>query len=171
MAVAETITLDNGLRVVIKHVPTANSVSIGVFTQVGLLQEPEEHSGIAHFLEHMSFKGTQKRSAKEITESVDNIGGVINANTGKEQTSYYITVLPHCVSDAMDILFDLYLNSLCEESDIDTERQVVLEEISMYEDTPDEQIHDMFSSTIWSKGTRFLRLNREGSCNGNNKIP
>jgi len=152
MATAETLTLDNGLRVVIQHIPTANSVSIGIFSQVGLLQEPEECSGIAHFLEHMSFKGTEKRSAKQITESVDNIGGVINAHTGKENTNYYITVLPHCVPDAMDILFDLYLNSVCAQSDIDMERQIVLEEISMYEDTPDENIHDLFSGTIWSKG-------------------
>jgi len=146
---SETLTLDNGVNIVLKDIPNANSISIGVFTVTGLMQEPEDCSGIAHFLEHMSFKGTRRRTAKEITEEVDHMGGVMNAHTTKEYTCYYISVLPHCYQKGMDILFDLFLDSQLEDSDIVTEKQIVGEEINMYLDTPDEYIHDLFSETIW----------------------
>ena len=144
----ETIRLGNGGRLLLRHSADANSITIGIFTMVGLHQEPENCSGMAHFLEHMSFKGTQKRSARKITESIDHLGAMINAHTTKEYTCYYVTVLPHSLNKSMDILFDLFVNSVLNPKDIEMEKQVVLEEIHMYEDTPDEHIHDVFSSTI-----------------------
>lgn len=147
----ETIRLGNGGRLLLRHSADANSITIGIFTLVGLHQEPEDCSGMAHFLEHMSFKGTKKRSARQITESIDHLGAMINAHTTKEYTCYYVTVLPHSLNKSMDILFDLFVNSVLEQKDIDMEKQVVLEEIHMYEDTPDEHIHDVFSSTILGK--------------------
>lgn len=145
----ETIVLENGATVLLQEIPNANSVSIGYYALAGLLQEEKETNGIAHFLEHMSFKGTKRRSAKQITESVDRIGGSINAHTTKEYTCYYMTMLPHCWDKGLDILSDLYFHSTLGEAEMQLERQVVLEEINMYEDTPDDLIHDVYSSTIW----------------------
>lgn len=143
------ITLQNGVRVIIKNNVHFNSVSIGIYALVGLIQEPEKLNGISHFLEHMSFKGTVKRSAKRIAEYIDNIGGKLNAHTTKEYTCYYLTVLPQYINEGLDLLSDLYLNSTLSDADLQLEKQVVLEEINMYEDTPDDKIHDIFSSAIW----------------------
>ncbi|MDA1353191.1 MAG: pitrilysin family protein [bacterium] len=152
----EIIRLKNGIPVLVRPSNEANSISIGIYTMVGLLQEPRDANGIAHYLEHMCFKRTLKRSARQITEAVDNMGGSINAHTTKEYTGYFITALPHCQARALDILFDLYLNCTLTEADMAMEKQVVLEEINMYEDTPDDLIHDLYSGTIW-KGSRMGR--------------
>ena len=152
----QRVGLGNGGRLLLRHSAEANSVTLGIFTLSGLHQEPENCSGMAHFLEHMSFKGTEKRSARKITESIDYLGAQINAHTTKEYTCYYVTVLSHSLDKAMDILFDLFVNSVLKSKDIEMEKQVVLEEIHMYEDTPDEHIHDVFSSTILG-GHRLAR--------------
>lgn len=145
----EVVRLKNGIPVLVRHSNEANSISIGIYTMAGLMQEPRGANGIAHYLEHMCFKGTSKRSSRQITEAVDNMGGSINAHTTKEYTGYFITALPHCQARALDILFDLYLNCTLTEADMAMEKQVVLEEINMYEDTPDDLIHDLYSATIW----------------------
>lgn len=144
----EQHTLSNGVRVILYNEPHCHSVSIGIFELVSLAQEHAAINGISHFLEHMSFKGTPKRKAKQIAEFVDNIGGRVNAHTTKEYTCYYLTVLPHHIYKGLDLLQDIVLNSKLDSSDIEMEKQVILEEINMYEDTPDEKIHDIFSQTI-----------------------
>lgn len=145
------LTLKRGFRLLLRHDPAATSVSMGVYAMVSLSQEPVELNGIAHFLEHMSFKGTPGKSAKKIAEILDSMGGRMNAHTSKEYTAYYITVLPGHFNKGFDLLTDLFINSTLTEEDIQTEKQVVLEEINMYEDTPDENIHDIFANLIWDK--------------------
>ncbi len=144
-------TLDNGVRVLIKNLPHTRSVSMGIFLIAGLHQETARSNGIAHFLEHMSFKGTDKRTAKQITEEVDRMGGHINAYTSKEFTCYYLKILDHHIMKGLDLLSDIVLNSTIQEADVEMERGVILEEIKMYEDTPDDKIHDLFAQMVWPK--------------------
>lgn len=145
---AKIETLDNGIRVVIEELPHLRSVSVGLVVGAGAVCEEKRNMGISHFIEHMMFKGTEKRSAFEIARELDSIGGKLNAFTGKEYTVYYAVVEDRHFKVATDVLSDMFLNSLFKEEEIDLERNVVLEEIKMYEDTPDEQIHDVFASTI-----------------------
>ncbi|MEA3494274.1 MAG: pitrilysin family protein [Candidatus Margulisiibacteriota bacterium] len=142
------ITLDNGLRIVTEEIPTLRSAAMGILISAGSGNETEKESGISHFIEHMTFKGTKKRSAFEIAHALDAVGGKINAYTGKEQTMYYAVVLDKHIDTAIDVLSDMILNSLYDPKDMDTEKKVVLEEIKMYEDTPDEQVHDLFAQKI-----------------------
>ncbi|MFA5879448.1 MAG: pitrilysin family protein [Candidatus Margulisiibacteriota bacterium] len=143
------IKFDQGLRLVVKNIPHFHSVSLGIFIKTGLNDEPLDVNGISHVLEHMSFKGTKTRSAKQIADLVDTLGGNINAYTSKEYTCYYLTVLADHIDEGITLLSDIFLNSKLDEKDLALEKQVILEEINMYEDTPDENIHDLFSSTIW----------------------
>jgi len=145
--------LENGLRVVYEKIPYVRSVSVGIWAGTGSRYETVENNGISHFIEHMMFKGTTKRNAKEIAESIDNIGGQINAFTGKECTCYYTKTLDENIDIAMDVLADMFFNSKFDERDIDLERRVILEEIKMYEDSPEELVHDMLSETVWDKDT------------------
>ena len=115
---------------------------------MGSKHEPEELNGISHFIEHMLFKGTARMSGREIAEAFERMGGQLNAYTSKEHTCFYARVLDENLFEAMDVLFDMLYNSTMNEKDVDTERGVILEEINMYEDTPDELIHDVFSQTI-----------------------
>jgi len=124
-------------------------VSVGIWVGAGSRNEKKEINGISHFIEHMLFKGTKKRSAKEIAESIDSIGGQINAFTGKECTCYYTKTLDTHIDIAIDVLTDMFFNSVFSEKDIDIERKVVLEEISMYEDSPEDLVHDYLSETVW----------------------
>ena len=142
--------LSNGIRVVSEKIPYVKSVSVGIWVGAGSRLETEEHSGISHFIEHLFFKGTDKRSAKAIAESLDSVGGQLNAFTSKEQTCYYARVLDEHLDLALDVLADMFFNSKFKEKEIDKEREVIKEEIKMYEDTPDELIHDVFSQTIWA---------------------
>ncbi|MDK2823071.1 MAG: hypothetical protein PWQ67_1719 [Clostridia bacterium] len=142
--------LSNGVRVVSENIPYVRSVAVGIWVGAGSRFESDEYSGISHFLEHLFFKGTEKRTAKDIAESLDAVGGQLNAFTTKEYTCYYAKVLDEHLDLALDVLADMFYNSKFNEKDIAKEREVIIEEIKMYEDTPDELIHDVFSQTIWA---------------------
>lgn len=143
-------TLKNGLRVVCEKIPYVRSVTVGIWVRTGSRNEDPINNGISHFIEHMLFKGTEKRSAKEIAESIDNIGGQLNAFTGKECTCYYAKTLDTHLDIAIDVLSDMFFNSKFEQQDINIERKVILEEIGMYEDSPEELVHDVLSETSWN---------------------
>lgn len=141
--------LNNGIHILSEKVPHVHSVAVGIWVNVGSRDESPELAGAAHFIEHLMFKGTEKRTAKEIAESLDAVGGQLNAFTTKEYTCYYVRVLDEFFEFAVDLLSDMLLNSLFAPGDLDKERNVILEEIKMYEDTPDEQVHDIFAQTLW----------------------
>ncbi|MGG1574386.1 M16 family metallopeptidase [Fictibacillus sp. NRS-1165] len=135
----------NGVRVVLEKIPTVRSVAIGVWIGTGSRFEVPENNGVSHFLEHMFFKGTTSRSAREIAESFDSIGGQVNAFTSKEYTCYYAKVLDTHAPRALNVLSDMFFNSTFDEQELLKEKNVVLEEIKMYEDTPDDIVHDLLS--------------------------
>lgn len=141
--------LKNGVRVVCEKIPFVRSVSIGIWVKTGSRNENPRNNGVSHFIEHMLFKGTDMRSAAQIAESFDNIGGQINAFTGKECTCYYAKTLDEHLDVAMDVLSDMLYNSIFAKKDIALEKRVILEEIGMYEDSPEELVHDILSETVW----------------------
>lgn len=141
--------LPNGIRVITEKIPHIRSASIGVWVNAGSGYEDERMNGTSHFIEHMLFKGTTKRTAHEIAEAVDKIGGHISAFTTREYTCYYLKVTHQYIDFALELLSDMFLNSLFDEDEIEKEKMVVREEIKMYEDTPDELIHDLFIRTAW----------------------
>lgn len=143
--------LKNGLKVIYEKIPYVGSVSVGVWAGVGSARETYENNGISHFLEHMLFKGTKKRSAKKIAEEMDFIGGHLNAFTSKETTCYYGKVIDQNLETLVDILSDMYSNAKFDESDIDLERRVILEEISMYEDSPEDVVLDALHKAAWGE--------------------
>ncbi len=143
------VQLSNGLRLVYEKIPYVRSVSVGIWVGTGSRNETLANNGISHFIEHMLFKGTAKRTAKDIAECIDAIGGQINAFTGKECTCYYTKTLDTHLNIAVDVLSDMFFNSSFESDDIDVEKRVVIEEIGMYEDTPEELVHDIFSEMVW----------------------
>lgn len=142
-------TLANGMQLLTEDIPHVRSVAVGVWVNVGSRDEIDSIAGISHFVEHMMFKGTEKRTAKQIAEALDAVGGQLNAFTTKEYTCYYAKVLDEHMDLAFDILSDMLFGSNYSPCDIDRERNVIIEEIKMYEDTPDELVHDIFSSSIW----------------------
>ena len=141
--------LDNGLRIVSESIPYMSSISLGIFVGTGSRSETPAEQGASHFIEHLMFKGTETRSAREIAEAVDDVGGQLNAATDRENTCYYIKVLPEHLDLGMNILSDMLLHSQFAVSEVEKERQVVLEEISLYEDSPDELIHDLHINSLW----------------------
>ena len=141
--------LPNGLRVVTDAMPELESVSLGVYVGVGAMYEPKDLNGISHLLEHMAFKGTTTRSAREIAEEIEDVGGYINACTARETTSYYIKVLKEDVPLAVDILSDILQNSTFDAEEFAREKTVVLQEISQSADTPDDIIFDYFQSKAY----------------------
>lgn len=143
------ITLSNGVRVLLEPMENVRSVSIGLWFGTGSNDETMENNGVSHFIEHMMFKGTEKRTAKEIAEEFDRIGGQVNAFTSKEYTCYYARVLDQHASYAIEILADMLFHSTYAEEELAKERRVILEEISMYEDTPDELVHDMILTAAY----------------------
>lgn len=143
-------TLPNGLRVLTETMPAVRSASIGVWADVGSALEVRERRGISHLVEHMLFKGTTRRSARQIAETMDGVGGNLNAFTDKETTCYYAKVIDRHVPLALDVLADMFLNSTFDAGELAKEQNVVLEEIKMYEDSPDELIHDLFLQTMWT---------------------
>jgi len=143
--------LDNGVRIVAEEIKYVNSVSIGIWVKVGSRNEDEGNNGISHFIEHMLFKGTKNRTAKEIAGTIDKIGGQLNAFTAKECTCFYAKVLDTHFDIALDILSDMFFNSTFSENEIEKEKGVVLEEIGMYEDSPEDLVHDIFNQSVWSK--------------------
>ena len=141
--------LANGVRVVSERMEGAPSVTLGIWVENGSRFETREQAGISHFLEHMLFKGTERRDAARIAQEIDAVGGVLNAFTGKETTCYYARVLAEHFPLAADVLSDIFLRSLFDPDEIERERGVVLQEISQAEDTPDDFIHDLFSLNYW----------------------
>jgi len=141
--------LSNGMRVLTEAMPQVVSATIGIWVENGSRYEEPPQNGVSHFIEHLLFKGTKKRTAAQIAEEVDAVGGVLNAFTGKEYTCYYAKVLGEDLSMATDLLADLFLESVFDPAEIDRERQVVLQEISQAEDTPDDFIHDLFNLHFW----------------------
>jgi predicted Zn-dependent peptidase len=142
--------LPNGVRILTESMPAVRSASIGIWADVGSAAERREQRGISHLVEHMLFKGTQQRTAREIAETMDGVGGNLNAFTDKEATCYYAKVIDRHVPLALDVLSDMFLRSLFDSEELAKEQKVVLEEIKMYDDSPDELIHDLFIQTMWS---------------------
>lgn len=142
-------TLDNGIRIVMEKIDYVRSASIGIWVNVGSNNENEETNGLSHFIEHMLFKGTKNRKANEIAEDIDNLGGQLNAFTSKECTCFYVKVLDENIKESVDILSDMFFNSLFEQEEIDKEISVVIEEIKMYEDSPEDIVHDKLSEVIF----------------------
>jgi predicted Zn-dependent peptidase len=142
--------LPNGLRLLTERMPHVRSVSIGVWLARGSRHEPQEQGGIAHFVEHMLFKGTASRSAEDIAQSIDSIGGQMDAFTAKEYASYYIKVLDEHLPRALDVLADIVMRPAFSIDDIEREKKVVLEEIKMVEDTPDDLVHELFTEQFWA---------------------
>ncbi len=135
-------TLSNGFRIVTEHMPGLQSASIGVWVSAGGRHETASQNGIAHFLEHMAFKGTERRSALDIAEAIEDVGGYINAYTSREVTAYYARVLKNDVPLAMDVIGDILLNPVFDQKEIEVERGVILQEIGQALDTPDDVIFD-----------------------------
>ncbi len=163
--------LDNGIRVITEKIPHFRSVSIGVWFAAGSLYEDFENSGMPHFIEHMLFKGTKNRSAKQIAQAMDAVGGQLNAFTAKECTCYYSNVIDEHLPRAIDVLSDMIINSLLDPAEVEKEKGVVLEEILMYEDSPEDLAHDLLvealvgrhplANSILGSQEFILDLNRE----------
>jgi predicted Zn-dependent peptidase len=149
MVVAET--LPSGVRLVTESMPHVRSVTVGVWLTRGSRHEAEAESGVAHFVEHMLFKGTTTRSAQVIAQTIDSIGGQLDAFTAKEYAGYYIKVLDDHLPIAIDLLSDLVMRPAFADSDIDREQSVILEEIKMVEDAPDDLVHEVFAQQFWSR--------------------
>jgi predicted Zn-dependent peptidase len=142
-------TLANGLRVLTETMPAVRSASVGIWADVGSAVERADRRGISHLVEHMLFKGTHRRTARQIAETMDGVGGNLNAFTDKESTCYYAKVIDRHVPLALDVLADMFLRSTFDPVELAKEQNVILEEIKMYEDAPDELIHDVFLQTMW----------------------
>ena len=141
--------LDNGLRLITETMPHVRSVTIGVWLMRGSRHESDARSGIAHFVEHMLFKGTATRTAEDIAQAIDSIGGQLDAFTAKEYASYYIKVLDEHLPLAVDLLADIVLRPAFASDEIEREKKVILEEIKMVEDTPDDLVHELFTQHFW----------------------
>src|SRR5512145_2904730 len=152
MVTAETFP--SGLRLVTESMPHVRSVTVGVWLTRGSRHESDEESGVAHFVEHMLFKGTTSRSAQQIAQTIDSIGGQLDAFTAKEYASYYIKVLDEHVPIAIDLLSDMVLHPAMAPADVTREQSVILEEIKMVEDAPDDLVHEVFVQQFWSRHPR-----------------
>jgi predicted Zn-dependent peptidase len=141
--------LDTGLRLITESMPHVRSVSIGVWLMRGSRHETNEQGGIAHFVEHMLFKGTETRTAEDIAQAIDSIGGQLDAFTAKEYASYYIKVLDEHLPLAVDLLADIVMNPRFADDELEREKKVILEEIKMVEDTPDDLVHELFTQHFW----------------------
>lgn len=169
----ERTTLDSGVTIVTEKMSEVRSVSCGFWFDVGARDEPDELAGTSHFLEHLLFKGTEKRSAKDIADAFDAVGGDVNAFTGKEYTCYYSRVLDQDLPMATDILADMITNSMIDATELESERKVILEEIAMHEDAPDELVHDLFFRSMWNDhplGRPVLGFNQTISVVGRDQI-
>lgn len=141
--------LENGLRLLSEEVPGMPSVTVGIWVENGSRDEDPLENGVSHFLEHLFFKGTERRTAAGIAEEIDAVGGVLDAFTGKEYTCYYARVLTEHLPLALDLLTDVFLHSQFAEEEIERERSVIYQEMAQVEDTPDELIHDLFHLDFW----------------------
>ena len=145
----EITTLDNGLRVATESMPGLQTASVGVWIDVGARYEAPEANGVAHMLEHMAFKGTVRRNAKEIAEAIENVGGQLNAYTSREHTAYYARILADDLDLAVDLLADILQHSIFDEEELARERGVILQEIGQVQDTPDDLVFDLFQETAF----------------------
>ncbi|GGK90389.1 M16 family metallopeptidase [Mangrovihabitans endophyticus] len=150
--------LPSGLRVVTETIPTTRSASVGVWVNIGSRDESAAMSGASHFLEHLLFKGTHRRTALDISAEIEAVGGETNAFTTKEYTCYYARVLDADVPLAVDVLCDAVADSVLDPADVETERGVILEEIAMHDDEPGDEVHDVFTEAIFGAGTPLGRL-------------
>lgn len=141
--------LPNGLKVVGERLPNLRSVSIGAWMHVGSIMENQQENGLSHFLEHMVFKGTEKRTARQIAEEMDAVGGQLNAFTGKDCTCFYAKVIDEDLELAVDILADMTRNATMDDAELEKERGVILEEIAMDEDSPEDLVHEILSGTLY----------------------
>lgn len=145
--------LPNGMRVLTEELPHLHSVAIGLWVAVGSAYEPEPIAGISHYLEHMLFKGTKTRNAKELAEAMESVGAQMNAFTSKEYTCYYAKSIDEDFELCLDVLSDMFFNSLFDPEEVEKEKNVILEEISMYEDSPDDVVQDLLVSNLWKTHT------------------
>ncbi len=141
--------LSNGIKVITEEIPFLKSVSIGIWVTTGSRDEAPSENGISHFIEHLLFKGTERRTAYEIAREIDSVGGTLNAFTGREYTCFYAKVIDKNLPLAIDLLSDIFLHSVMDEKEIEKERMVILQEIKMVEDTPDDYIHELFNQVCW----------------------
>jgi predicted Zn-dependent peptidase len=144
-------TLPNGLRVLTEHHPTVHSVTVGIWIQAGAVYERDDERGLAHLLEHLVFKGTQRRSSTKIAALMDAIGGQMNAFTEREHVCYHTKVLSEHLPLAMDLLCDLVTSPRLDDDDLELEKGVIIEEIRGVEDSPEELVEDLFTATIWPR--------------------
>ena len=142
-------TLKNGIRVALEEIPYVRSISFGIWVKNGSRNERPHENGVSHYIEHMMFKGTENRSARQIAEEMDALGGQINAYTTKEYTCYHTRVLDRHFDRALDVMSDMLLRPLFAEGDVRKEKNVILEEIAMYDDAPEELVHDALQDSIW----------------------
>ncbi|MBI5599034.1 MAG: insulinase family protein [Deltaproteobacteria bacterium] len=149
MAHIRSALLKSGIKVITEEMPDCESASIGVWVKSGSRDERPKECGISHFIEHLLFKGTKKRTALDIAREIEGVGGVLNAFTSREYTCFYAKVLNKDAALAIDILSDIFLNSTFDPVELEKERMVVLQEIKMVDDTPDDLVHDLFALNIW----------------------
>jgi predicted Zn-dependent peptidase len=149
--------LDNGLRILVEEVPQSRAVSAGVWIRAGSRDDPEDRAGLAHFIEHLAFKGSLTRDAQAMSYEIDAVGGHLNAATAKESTCYYADVPAEGLPTALDLLADLTLNPRLTPDDVDLERNVILEEIRGSEDDPEQIAYDLFSEDLWADRHPFGR--------------
>ncbi len=142
--------LDSGVRVITEHIPYIKSVSIGIWVDVGSRHEDSRLNGISHFIEHMCFKGTKRRTAKEIAQSLENLGGMLNAFTSRENTCFYCRVLDEHFDIGFDVLADIVTDSLFDPTELEREKEVICEEIKDVHDTPADLVHDYFAAAVWN---------------------
>jgi predicted Zn-dependent peptidase len=142
-------TLASGIKVITEEMPDAESSTIGVWVNTGSRNETGRFNGISHFIEHLLFKGTAKRTALDISKEIESVGGFLNAFTSREYTCFYAKVLNRDIARAAGLLSDIFINSKFEKAEIDKERLVVLQEIKMVEDTPDDLVHDLYAQSFW----------------------
>lgn len=154
----KTTRLDNGITLVYEALDFVKSVSFGIWIKNGSIDENESNNGISHFIEHMMFKGSKKRNAKEIAEEMASIGGRINAFTAKEYTCYYAHTLDEHLEVAIDVLSDMLMNPALKEEEINKEKGVILEEIAMSEDSPEDIVHDQLENQVFSPSTLSLDI-------------
>lgn len=145
----EKSVLDNGIRILSERIPGAFSATVGFWVECGSRHESSEQSGVSHFLEHMLFKGTIRRSAPSIAKEIDSVGGALNAFTSSEFSCYYAKVSGHNLTLAVDLLSDILLNSVIDLDELEKERRVILQEIHMLEDSPEETVHELFTSSFY----------------------
>ena len=151
--------LNCGADVVLEHIPSVKSTCVGIWVKAGSVNENGKNYGISHFIEHMTFKGTPTRSARQIAEEIDRIGGQINAFTGKEATCYYVKTIDSNIEPAIEVLFDIFFHSSYDKTEMEREKQVVYEEINMHDDSPEDDVSDTFYEAVFKDhplGTEIL---------------